>query len=442
MLRERVIPREVMYRNRSPKRSLRMPRMDPAKRLLVNCNHLASSPTKVPPRETLQDELDRKNEAVRHRMAKLANYKKLDESLKVIAVLESSEDKERYRLGQKPIERGKWSAGRDLRRLRACQTEWMGFKPIECDCPSVAVPIGCNLRLCPLCNAARLERYRGPARLMLEAMENPTFITLTVPNVKDLTNETFAELRRCFSSFFRSNKRLLRGGLYALETTHNREDGSFHPHIHVIVDMLHRMSGMKRSVFIDMKMMLEFAWLRTTSLEAKKEYGRNEYQRWKADALKQDERSEWNKKFRRVVDIRSVKGDSSAVYELIKYVSKTNSFIDRPEALATYLRAVRNVRVIQTFGSYFNFKMEVPMTKADLVELAAAGIDTGNIPVGAASFLECDCGKNKFKRIGVYNMRDVEMDEKGRWFIRPSHERRRCRGSSTGGMGRDRDGIY
>ena len=95
---------------------------------------------------------------------------------------------------------------------------------------------------------------------------------------------------------------------------------------------------------------------------------------------------EWNKRFRRVVDVRVVKGDD-AVYEVIKYVSKTNRFLDIPDAVEQFLQAVRGVRVIQTFGIYYNFKMEVPITKAEREDLAAAGIEA---PVaGVVSFLQC-----------------------------------------------------
>ena len=59
----------------------------------------------------------------------------------------------------------------------------------------------------------------------------------------------------------------------------------------------------------------------------------NEYARWKAEAAKQVHGSKWNQQFRRVVDIRPVKNDSSAVYEVIKYISKTNRFLDNPDAV-------------------------------------------------------------------------------------------------------------
>jgi hypothetical protein len=142
--------------------------------------------------------------------------------------------------------------------------------------------------------------------------------------------------------------------------------------------------------------------------------------------------SDYNKRFRRVVDLRPVKGEG-AVYELIKYVSKTNSFIDLPKPVEQFLRAVRGVRVMQTFGTFYNYqsKLEAPITKEDVEALAEAGIDAK--PVAAASaFLKCGCGQNKFVRLGVYSMRDVEMDINGRWLLRLTRGRQQnCRGSST-----------
>jgi hypothetical protein len=122
----------------------------------------------------------------------------------------------------------------------------------------------------------------------------------------------------------------------------------------------------------------------------------------------------------------------NAVFELIKYVSKTNKFLDIPDAVATYLRAIRGVRVLQTFGVYYNFKLEAPITQQDIEALASEGIAVEPPQVqSAASFLRCECGCNRFRRIGVFSMEHVEMDENGRWLIKQWYERQRCRGSST-----------
>jgi hypothetical protein len=435
MFIERVVPPELIYKNRSPKRSPRLLKRVPAERSLVNCNHLATSNTKVPPEETLAERLARKTEHQKRRVGQRYIYNQIKETLRELALRSYRENMDRYRDGLETPDKGPWSPARDLRRLEACQSEWIGYKPGCCDSQAVAVPIGCNHRLCPLCNAARLERYRGPARELLGAMDYPTFLTLTVPNVDKLTRETFDEIHKWWKEFFRSNKAFLRGGLCTIEGTYNRQEKTWHPHLHIVFDAPWPTRGMERADFLTMKRALEFSWLRITSPEARKVFRRNEYLRWNNETAQHEPGSDWNQKYRRVVDIRPVKNDSSAVYELIKYISKTNRFVDLPDAVEMFLRAVRGVRVIQTFGSFYNFKMEVPMTKADLEALAASGIETVNNPVGAASFLRCGCGKNEFHRIGVFSMADVEMGGGGRWLIRLSHERRRCRGSSTGTYG-------
>ena len=438
MFIERVVPPELMFRNRSPKRSPRVPRGAPAKRLLVNCNHLATSDTKLVRKATLDERSKWKIQERQRRAAQLFMHRQLKDNLKGIALRSASRSKDEWLNGLESIdcvestEKRPWSAARDFRRLDACQTEWIGFKPGCCNSRAVAVPIGCNHRLCPLCNAARLQRYREPARQLLGAMEYPTFLTLTVPNLGELTNKTFSQIREWWKEFYRSNKTFLRGGLYTVEVTFNREERTWHPHLHIVFDAPWPTRGMKREAFLTMKRTLEFSWLRITSPDAQKVFRRNEYVRWNNETAQHLPGSDWNQRYRRVVDIRPVKNDSSAVYELIKYISKTNRFLDLPDAVEMFLRAIRGVRVMQTFGSFYNFKMEVPMTKADLIVLADSGIDTGNIPVGAASFLRCECGKNEFHRIGVFSMADVEMAEDGRWLIRLSLERRTCRGSLTG----------
>lgn len=418
-----------LYRNQNPRRSPRASKSGSATRSLVNCNHLATSDTKVAVTETLAERLARKTEAQQRRAAQKFMHRQLMGTLKGIALREKAEDLEAHWNGAESSDKGPWQASKDYRRLNHCQSEWIGFKASCCDSRAVAVPIGCNHRLCPLCNAARLEHYRGPAREMLAAMEHPTFLTLTVPNVARLTRRTFNQLRQWWKEFFRSNKRILRGGLYAIEVTFNRESRTWHPHFHIVFDAPWPTRGVKRNEFLLLKRTLEFSWLRITSKDARKVFRRNEYQRWQREAVLQSPGSDWNQRYRRVVDIRPVTGEN-AVYEVIKYVSKTNRFLDIPEAVEVFLRAIRGVRVMQTFGTFYNFKMEVPITKEDVEALAAEGIAVEAPTAGAASFLKCDCGKNHFKRIGVFSMSHVEMDSSGRWLLRPEHVRQRCRGSS------------
>ena len=402
-----------------------MPRRDSAKRLLVNCNHPATSDTKLgrEEEETLAERLERKTKHVKRRAAQKYMHSQLLDTLRGIAM--------RAAYGQFPDEappKGKkvkvWSAAREFRRVDRCQSLWRAFKPRCCSGKTVAVPIGCNHRLCPLCNAARLEHYRGPMREILSAMENPTFLTLTVPNVVNLTKQHFLQIRTWWKEFYRSNKSFLRGGLYSIEVTYNREDKTWHVHLHILYDSLYRVGGMKREQFNLLVAYLQFAWVRITSAKARKAYKGNEIERWIQDRDAHSAGDVWFSDYWRKVDIRRVKSEN-AVYEVIKYISKTNRFLDLAEAVESYLRAVRNVRVIQTFGSFYNVKLEVPLTKADVKALAAAGIRAEVTSV--KSFLECDCKKNDFEDIGVVSMDAVEQDETGRWCLKLSCVRKQCR---------------
>ncbi len=294
-----------------------------------------------------------------------------------------------------------------------CQSEWIGFKPKCCHSSAVAVPIGCNHRLCPLCNAGRLEHYRGPAREMLERMKNPCFLTLTIPNVPVLTRRTFAMIRGYWKEFRRSSAIVGIGGVYSIEVTFNRDTREWHPHLHILFDAPFKLS-MSPSEFRLLKRRIEFTWLRITSHAAKREYGRSdrEFKRWNARVAIEERGSTWNLHYRRVVDLRRVKPGDGAVYEVIKYISKSNRFLDIPEAVEAYLIAVRGVRVIQTFGSFYNFKLERE--------------------TAPESYLKCECGANEFERIGFFGLSSVYQAESGCWYLKRQHQQRqRCRSAPS-----------
>ena len=233
----------------------------------------------------------------------------LSEKFWKLKLKEINQSKRKWTLSQKEKDRREWSAAKDYRRLDNCQRDWIGYKPSCCNSRAQAIPIGCGHRLCPLCNASRLQHYRAPARQMLAHMENPTFLTLTIPNQKHLSRKLFSDFREDLKSFLRSNKRHLRGGMYAIETEYNRERADWHPHIHCIFDASFPYQGMKKCEncrrltkyglrrrdftpedalrcecpFVIAKLLLEFNWLRVTSDEARNTYRRNEFKRWRHD---------------------------------------------------------------------------------------------------------------------------------------------------------------
>lgn len=225
-----------LRRNHNRRRNPHTPMSGAAKPSLDNCIYLATTDKKSLPNESLHDLLALKTQGARKLAAKKHMHSVLQETIKGVALrykdLSAAWD------GSETDRRGPWSAARDYRRLESCQKEWIGFKASCCNSRTVAVPIGCNHRLCPLCNAARLEHYRGPAREMLAAMENPTFLCLTVPSVHTLKRETFDQLRRWWKEFLRLNSSIVRGGIYAIEVTYNRHNATWHPHIHIVFELL------------------------------------------------------------------------------------------------------------------------------------------------------------------------------------------------------------
>ena len=438
MWQVRELPPKLRYRDHSLKRPLRMP---------------GRAGSDSGQNETFAEFLERK----RHHAIRKANQSKsqrvLLDSLWEIAITRMYVDLDRPSEAATSPKKRSWNPAVDYRRIASCQSQCVVFKPACCGSRPVAVPIGCDHRLCPLCNAKRLQHFRAPVREIVEKMENPTLLTLTIPNVQELERQTFVQLRGSWKEFARANKEHVRGGLYAIECTYNREEKTWHPHVHVLFDASRPYTGMaicancrskgQRSKgqprvglsaectcpFFIAKMRLEFLWLRITSSDARKLYSRNSFESWKRETFAHIDDMEWNKRFRRVVDVRAVKDEAGAVNEVVKYISKTNKFLDIPEAVEQFLRGVRGVRVIQAFGCFYNVELEAPITKSQSEETAAAGIAS---PVtGAASFLHCECGANRFERLGVYSMDALVMEESGRWVLKRSCDAKGCRRSGV-----------
>lgn len=102
----------------------------------------------------------------------------------------------------------------------------------------------CKNKLCPMCNWRRSMKYSyQTSRIVDEAIKQEPkarflFLTLTVKSVdgKDL-NSTISQLTQSFDRLFRRAKvkKNLLGYLRSVEVTHNEDDNSYHPHIHVLM---------------------------------------------------------------------------------------------------------------------------------------------------------------------------------------------------------------
>jgi hypothetical protein len=320
---------------------------------------------------------------------------------------------------------------KDHNRLGYCQQQWIGFKPTCCGGSAVAVPIGCNHRLCFLCNSHRAEKYRERVRLLFDRLEHPAFLTLTVPNIPlgSLRKRVYSTFRAKWNRLRKNWRDYMQGGIFSFETTFNNQLDSpsfktWHVHAHVLISgatalpvcrcrkrRLDERTGLLRVIhgtdclFIRFKRRLEFDWLCLTQGDRGKLrwrpadfnywFSRTITDNWRDEAA----RKEWNRQNRRLVDIRRVKNRKKAAFEVLKYATKASHFCDIPEAVNEFIDATKGARMLQTFGTWYGFKFDDD--------------------VNTWAHLKCGCGENKFERIGVFDRLAVDMDSTGCWRPKP-----------------------
>ena len=102
----------------------------------------------------------------------------------------------------------------------------------------------CKNKLCPMCNWRRSMKYSyQTSRIVDEAIKQEPkgrflFLTLTVKNVPGSElNRTLTSLTKSFDRLFKRAKvqKNLIGYLRSVEVTHNEENNTYHPHIHVLL---------------------------------------------------------------------------------------------------------------------------------------------------------------------------------------------------------------
>jgi hypothetical protein len=177
----------------------------------------------------------------------------------------------------------------------------------------------CRDRFCPFCSSSRAKRVRRRVRLILERMNAPRFITLTVRDDDRPLAVRLDELHQAFRRLRSSKawKARVVGGVFVLEITRNVEAGTWHPHLHVLVD--------------------------------------GEYFDWKVL------RSAWEQASRgaTVIDIRAVHDRAKAALYLTSYLSKSlDTRRWTPPVLLDYAKAVRSRRFVGTFGKSHNVRLD------------------------------------------------------------------------------------
>ena len=194
-------------------------------------------------------------------------------------------------------------------RIRFCGSALAFLRNLETGEKKLHSADFCKERLCPMCQWRKsLKVFHQVSKVMDRAQQEqpqlvPLFLTLTLKNctgadLSDTLDTVFKGWKNVVDH--RKIRKIVQGWFRALEVTYNKEDDTFHPHIHAII--LVDKSYFKK----DNKDYMQTAdWV----------------QMWRT-ALKLD--------YDPVCDIRKVKGGKGkhkAVAEVAKYTLKDSDFI-------------------------------------------------------------------------------------------------------------------
>lgn len=177
----------------------------------------------------------------------------------------------------------------------------------------------CRHRMCPTCSRLRsIESARRVASLV-SSMNSPRFVTLTLKATDAPLSDQIDRLLSCF----RQLRRLVTwtgcvvGGVATIECTWNRATGTWHPHVHAIVDGRYLPQPA-----------LKAAWLKVTG-----------------DSF--------------IVDVRKVNDARQAARYIAAYACKHGQVGSwPPDRIREYAAAMHGRRMVQTFGKSHGVKVD------------------------------------------------------------------------------------
>ena len=223
-----------------------------------------------------------------------------------------------------------WSLGlTDQQRARfiACGSQaWVQYSP-SADRYRVRSN-ACNLRWCPACRKAAGGHVKTWIKQLLD--EKPVhgwkLITLTLKH----SNEPLADQLKTLRSAFRRLrqrafwKKAAVGGLYVFELTVNPDNGTWHPHVHVLLD----------SLYIPQKL-LSSQWLSASRSS-------------------------------RIVDIRAVHRVDTAADYITKYLTKSppRLITEQTTRMSEYIEALHGTRLVSRFGACTTYEPPPPVNQA------------------------------------------------------------------------------
>ena len=223
----------------------------------------------------------------------------------------------------------------------------------------------CKNKLCPMCNWRRSMKYSyQTSRIVDEAIKQSPkgrflFLTLTVKNVEgQALNSTISQLTKSFDRLFKRAKvqRNLLGYLRSFEVTHNENDKTYHPHIHVLM------------------------MVRPSYFQSKKDYiTQKEWSDMWSQSLKVD--------YVPMIDIRTVKetgkGLRGAVLETAKYPTKPIKFdVENKQVVDDLYNGLYRKRQLGYGGLFKTIKKQLQLDDVESGDLVHTSDDKENISKG------------------------------------------------------------
>lgn len=219
----------------------------------------------------------------------------------------------------------------------------------------------CKQRWCRICNRIRTGKLMAGYHDAILAMQEPQFVTLTIPNVKeeqlrDSIKSMLADIRK-IQDLRRKNKQPLLKAIRKLECTYNPDRNDYHPHMHLIIENKQQAEELK------------LAWLQRhpDALEYLQDIrpAHNPIELFKYFAKLTSKSSK---------DIKTYKGRKLVMREEYHY----------PEALDKIFQAIAGMRIIQPIGG-------VKMVSDEIDEIEAVEIENA----------ESDIALWQWQRIGI-----------------------------------------
>lgn len=214
-------------------------------------------------------------------------------------------------------------------------------------------PYSCGFPLCPWCQHRRSDKARRNLSLAVGLLREPKLITLSPPNVVDLTPGAVAALIKVFTRLrHRKVFKGVRGGVRSIETTLGA-GGTWNLHCHSLLDS----PWIAHYPQTDIKRVKRHWVVVNNHPGLAREFTKvcqafPEFRSPRPD-FNIDDPNDWY-----FVDIRRA-DKYGAVAEVVKYIAKGAELVQGgPSAVVDFLMAIKGRRMIQGFGSLYNVDLD------------------------------------------------------------------------------------